>query len=269
MAEQQQWLLRRPRVGVAEDIADQLRRRLLSGELQEGDMLPKQEDLVEAYGVSKAALREALRILETEGLLEVRRGNVGGAIVHIPQPGAAAYTLGLVLQSRQVSFSEVREALSHLEPVCAGLCAARADRRTSVVPALRASQRDLRRAIDDDSSPNTVSAIREFHEALVDGCGNETLIVVVGTLEAIWTTHARSTGESATAAGNLHDPLLRAATAATHEKILGHIERGEVDLATTAARSHLESAGLHRQPLSAEFPVEATAVRDRAPRLKL
>jgi GntR family transcriptional regulator, transcriptional repressor for pyruvate dehydrogenase complex len=264
VVDQQERFVRRPRVGLAEEVADQLRRRLLSGELKEGDMLPKQENLMEAYGVSKVALREALRILETEGLVEVRRGNVGGAVVHIPQPDAAAYTLGLVLQARQVSFVEVRTALLHLEPVCAGLCAGRSDRKKKVVPGLRASQRALRKAIAADNSTETVSAIRGFHEAIVNSCGNETLIVVVGTLEAIWTTHAQVSGASATAAGNLHDPARRAATADVHEEILDHIDHGDVDLATKAARAHLESAGLHSVPISADFPVEAAAIRERA-----
>ena len=44
------------------------------------ELLPKQEDLTDEFGVSKAAIREACRILETEGLLSVRRGNVGGAV---------------------------------------------------------------------------------------------------------------------------------------------------------------------------------------------
>ena len=144
MSEQRDWEVRQPKVGVADDVADQLRRRVLSGDVQDGEMLPKQEELAEIYGVSKIALREALRILETEGLLEVRRGNVGGAVVHIPQPDAASYTLGLVLQARHVPFSEVGTALTHLEPVCAGLCAARKDRRRTVLPALRTAQRELR-----------------------------------------------------------------------------------------------------------------------------
>src|SRR5579859_622143 len=96
---------RRRRVGHAEAVSDQLRRRILSGELREGELLPKQESLVDEYRVSKAALRDALRILDTEGLISVRRGNVGGAVVHIPQPESAAYTLSLVLQARQVPFT--------------------------------------------------------------------------------------------------------------------------------------------------------------------
>jgi len=68
----------RRRYSPAEAVADRLRDRILSGEVPNGGMLPKLEDLTEEFRVSKASLREACRILETEGLLSVLRGNVGG-----------------------------------------------------------------------------------------------------------------------------------------------------------------------------------------------
>src|SRR6202165_2853661 len=90
--------LRQPRL--AELVAESLRLRITSGVLQEGDLLPKLEELIEEFQVSKPSLREALRILETEGLITVRRGNVGGAIVHAPGRQDAGYTIGAVLDSR-------------------------------------------------------------------------------------------------------------------------------------------------------------------------
>ena len=95
--------LRQPRL--AEMVADGLRERILSGELGDGDMLPKQDDLLAEFRVSPPSIREALRILETEGLITVQRGNVGGAIVHRPKPATAAYMLGLVMQSRSVQLA--------------------------------------------------------------------------------------------------------------------------------------------------------------------
>ena len=74
--------LSQPRI--AEMIADSLRRRILEGELADGDVLPKVDDLLLEFPVSKPSIREAMRILETEGLISVRRGNVGGAIIHSP-----------------------------------------------------------------------------------------------------------------------------------------------------------------------------------------
>jgi DNA-binding FadR family transcriptional regulator len=54
-------------------IADSVRRRILAGELNDGDVLPKVDDLLLEFPVSKPSIREAMRILETEGLLSVRR----------------------------------------------------------------------------------------------------------------------------------------------------------------------------------------------------
>jgi DNA-binding FadR family transcriptional regulator len=62
----------------AEIVADELRRQIIDGELSDGDLLPRQDILVEQFNVSLVSLREALRILETEGLVSVRRGNRGG-----------------------------------------------------------------------------------------------------------------------------------------------------------------------------------------------
>ena len=87
---------------IAEIVADELRRQIIDGELADGDLLPRQEVLVEQFNVSLVSLREALRILETEGLVSVRRGNRGGAIVHAPAKTSAAYMLGLLLQSESV-----------------------------------------------------------------------------------------------------------------------------------------------------------------------
>jgi GntR family transcriptional repressor for pyruvate dehydrogenase complex len=253
---------RRRRVGHAETVADDLRRRILSGELADGQVLPKQEDLVVTYRVSKAALRDALRILETEGLLSVRRGNVGGAVVHLPRPGTAAYTLGLVLESRGVSFAEVQVALRQLEPVCAGLCAARSDRRRAVLPSLSGTQRRLRRAIQVDDSDEALAATRDFHEALVTGCGNETLIIVVGTLEAIWTAQAQVSGRLATAAGSRQDPVLRRLVLAEHDELVDCIKRGDVDAAVSSCRTHLQHARLHNVSPPDGAPVDTRMIRD-------
>src|SRR3954469_6123374 len=108
--------LRQPRL--AEMVAAALRKRIVSGIIEDGGMLPKQEDLMAEFGISLPPMREALRILETEGLITVRRGNTGGAVVHQPQAAKAAYMLGLVLESRDVAINDVLEALRRLEPVC-------------------------------------------------------------------------------------------------------------------------------------------------------
>ena len=67
----------------AEMIASEPRASIVR-EAEAGDLLPSERDLIERYDVSRPTLREAMRILETEGLLEIKRGSRGGAIVSEP-----------------------------------------------------------------------------------------------------------------------------------------------------------------------------------------
>jgi DNA-binding FadR family transcriptional regulator len=73
--------LRLPKAG--ELVARHLRNRIIRGELPEGTMLPSEHDLIRQFGVSRPTLREAIRVLESEQLLEITRGLHGGARVLI------------------------------------------------------------------------------------------------------------------------------------------------------------------------------------------
>ena len=84
---------------LAELVANILRQRIIGAELADGEFLPRQEALMEEFHVSRSSIREALRILETEGLVTVKRGKFGGAVVHAPNTHNAAHPLGVILQS--------------------------------------------------------------------------------------------------------------------------------------------------------------------------
>src|SRR4051795_10151578 len=129
--------LRQPRL--ADMVASVLRDRIVNGELGNGDLLPKQDELLEEFRISRPSLREALRILESEGLLTVRRGNVGGSVVEAPNAESSAYMFGLVLQSRRGTGADLADAIRHIEPITASLCAERADREKAVIPQLQAN----------------------------------------------------------------------------------------------------------------------------------
>ena len=200
-------------------------------------MLPKQKDLLEEFGVSKPSIREALRVLEAESLITVRRGNVGGAVVHMPAAASAARTLGMVLGSQNVSLRDLGIALRLIEPVCASLCATRADRNDVVVPALREVQSQAK---DTTDKLLATRLARRFHEILVTKCGNETLITTVGALEALWSSHEQEWAEAVESAGELPDQ--RIASHRHHDQIIKLIAKGDADGAAKALRSHLESS---------------------------
>jgi GntR family transcriptional regulator, transcriptional repressor for pyruvate dehydrogenase complex len=228
---------------VAELVADHLRQRILDGELVDGDLLPKQEELLAEYGVSRPSVREALRILEAEGLVSVRRGKFGGSVVHRPHAANAAYSLGLVLRAGKVPVEDVSAALHMIEPVCASLCAARPDRQETVVPRLRAVHEAARDCIDDAREFTVVS--RRFHEELVACCGNQTLILVIGALESVWSAHATAWAEQHLVHNEFPDRDYRQHGLDDHELLLRLIERGQEEAVARESRRHLEWAPVY------------------------
>jgi len=217
-------------------VATDLRDRILTGDLANEELLPKEDDLRHIYPVSKASIREALRILEAEGLITVRRGNQGGSLIRRPTAANVAYALALVLRAGDVKIEHVATALQETEPVCAALCARRADRAETVVPQLRALHESGMRQIDDVAA--VVALSRSFHEAMVDHCGNGALKVVVGALEAIWSTHERTWSRTSPARLVQLDDRYEALRA--HERILEAIEQGEPAAAHRLAAGHLQ-----------------------------
>src|SRR5438128_6589250 len=94
----------------AELVAGHVRSQIVRGELSEGDALPPESALMEQFDISRPTLREAFRILESEGLITVRRGARGGARVQVPTGDMAAQYAGLVLQHRSTTLSDVFDA---------------------------------------------------------------------------------------------------------------------------------------------------------------
>ncbi len=215
-------------------MASKLRDDILSGRLREGDILPTQESLFQEFGVSPPALREAIHLLETDGLISVRRGNVGGAVVQMPSADRTAHMIGMVLQTRSATPADVSEALLRLEPICAGMCAARDDRATEVVPYLQ-DEIDLQTAQFEDTSQYVPNA-RRFHEALVSRCGNEPMILLIGSLELIWSAH-----ESSVWGDDVDQKTMRAALR-DHQRLLDAIAEGNAARATKLAADHLTAA---------------------------
>src|ERR1700729_4182654 len=82
----------------AELVAAELRRKIVRGELAEGDALPSEAALMADFAVSRPTLREAFRVLESESLISIRRGARGGARVQVPNGNVAASYAGLVLE---------------------------------------------------------------------------------------------------------------------------------------------------------------------------
>ena len=243
--------IRQPRV--AEIVASRLRDEILAGRLKEGDVLPSQESLFQQFGVSPPALREAIHILETDGLISVRRGNVGGAVVHLPSAARTAHMISMVLQTRNSTPADVSEALLHLEPICAGMCASREDRLTEVVPYLQA-EIDLQTEQFDDVSAYVPNA-RRFHEALVSRCGNEPMILLIGSLELVWSAHESSVWSD----DDVNHKTMRAALR-DHQRLLDAIRDGSAPRAARLAQDHLAAARRNTLAVGADKTIEAKLI---------
>lgn len=243
---------------LAEQIADDLREQILRGELTDGDLLPKESELRELYPASKPTFREAMRILESEGLVSVRRGNQGGAVVHRPTARHVAYTLGLVLASDQITIDEVASALQEVEPACAALCARRRDRKRAVVPELRRLHQRYVDTIDDQVA--VVGWSRAFHEALVSLCGNAPLIVVAGALERMWSAHEKgwATRIAESAPVKMAE---RVAAGDTHQQIIDLIDDGDADGVRRLAADHLAHAQRNPKPSRESIRIDPSLVR--------
>lgn len=248
--------IRQPRV--AEIVASRLRDDILSGRIKEGDVLPSQDGLLAEFGVSPPALREAIHILETDGLISVRRGNVGGAVVHPPSAERTAHMISMVLQTRAATPADVSGALMHLEPICAGMCAARDDRMTEVVPYLEAEIRTQTEQFDNLS--RYVPNARRFHEAVVSRCGNEPMILLIGSLELIWSSHESSVWSDDC---NTADPTTRNTMRAAlrdHQRLVDAIRDGNEARAVKLARDHLAAARRNTLAVGADKTIEAKLI---------
>ena len=221
----------RPRV--AEMIANEIRHRILDGQLVDGDMLPKVDDLADDFRVSKPSVREAMRILETEGLISARRGGAGGAEVHMPTAATAAHTLGMILQS--TTLADLATALLALEPACAAKTAEREDRGEAVIPHLHHLHRELEERRGDPAGFSMVA--RQFHQAIVSGCGNSALALVAGALESLWSQHESTWLEFRDA--ELDDDEVAVRVLKAHVRIIEAIESGDAVDARRLVAQHL------------------------------
>ena len=104
-------------------LADQLRKQILGGELAPGAPLPTERDLVLQTRLSRGSVREALRILEAEGLVSTRPGRLGGSVARQPGDESLAKYINLFVHGRGISLKSVLQTREAIEPSLARLAA--------------------------------------------------------------------------------------------------------------------------------------------------
>jgi GntR family transcriptional regulator, transcriptional repressor for pyruvate dehydrogenase complex len=183
---------------------------------------------------------------------------MGGAVVHPSSAERTAHMISMVLQARSATPADVSGALLHLEPICAGMCAAREDRMAEVVPQLEA---EIRLQTEQfDNLPRYVPNARRFHEAIVSRCGNEPMILLIGSLELIWSAHESSVwSDERDAADPLNHKTMRAALR-DHQRLLDAIRDGNSAGAVRLAQDHLAAAGRNTLAVGADRTIEAKLI---------
>src|ERR1700753_3332116 len=104
-------------------LARELRERILSGELAEVTALPAERELVKQTQMSRATVREALRILEVQNLVRVKAGRAGGAFVQRPTTKSMASSVSMLIRGRRIKLVDLMETREAREPFCAELAA--------------------------------------------------------------------------------------------------------------------------------------------------
>jgi DNA-binding FadR family transcriptional regulator len=177
---------------VSQIVADDLRRKIAHGVYGDGANLPPESHLITHYGVSRPTIREAVRILETEGLIVTSRGGPKGAKVQSFSSSQAARMAGLVLQVRGASILDVFKLRTIIEPAAARELAERQPRPDlSGLDALL----DAFEAAADNPRQLT-RLLQRFDEQLMELTGNQALRLVSQMVNHIIELHIASIPES-------------------------------------------------------------------------
>lgn len=208
-----------------DDIADQLRTRIMGGELGPGDRLPNERDLAAQLGVARPTLREAIRLLVGEGFLNSRRGNAGGTFVSdLSEPRLA--WLHRVRQHPE----EIRDVYEHrmaLEQHAVSLAA----RRHSPEDV-----RNIRSALLAAAHPASRQTFRQadhrFHLAIADAAGSPRIAAAI----------ARIRGEIFVSVDTLSYQDHFDQNVVEHAAIARAVERGDAARAARAMAAHLRSS---------------------------
>ena len=107
---------------VFQDVVEQIQEAILDGRLTAGQTLPAERELKETFNISRGTLREALRVLEQKGLIEIKLGVGGGSVVKAVDTDQISESLGLLIRSQKVSLNHLAQFREDVE----GIVAARA-----------------------------------------------------------------------------------------------------------------------------------------------
>ena len=214
-----------PHAKLAEVVAGRIRDDLVAGHRTAGEVVGSETELLEKYGVSRAVLREAVRLLEHHSVARMRRGPGGGLVVSTPDPQACVDTMALYLTYLEVTGEDLIAVREALELGMISKVTAQHDRPET---AQRLDHAVLAMPADDDHQ----SWADLFHTELACLAGNQVLELFLRILTELWRRHA-------TAAGHVAGAGSPSEVQHAHRKIADAILAGDEGVARHRLRRHL------------------------------
>jgi DNA-binding FadR family transcriptional regulator len=210
-------------VKASERVAQDIVRDIVRRGLATGDRLPLEAAMVEEYGVSRTSLREALRLLEVQGLISLKPGPGGGPVVGTVEPSHLARTAALYFHLSAATYDDLMRAQVLMESTCARLAAMNPERETFMAPWL---EQEL-----PGDTPTYRDATVGFHGAVYDATSNPVLSLLTQAVTHIVTQHVIGT----------MDPVeLRARIVDEHEELARVIASGDADRSEKMMTEHFE-----------------------------
>jgi DNA-binding FadR family transcriptional regulator len=218
----------RRRSKVSHLVASEIVRDIVEMGLKEGDQLPNESAMLEEFDVGRASLREALRMLESFGLIAIKQGQKGGPVVAAIDPVDLARSLSFYFHMTGATYGDLIEARLIIEPVMARLAAERQDEE---------QMKQLREVIEREQEapldePVYVARANEFHYMVSGMSGNHVLDLIGRSLRALYQEGTRS--------GALLPPETRPVARELHKEISEAIIGGDGELAQSLMARHLE-----------------------------
>ena len=211
----------------ADVLAEVLREQILEGQLGEGSTLPSERALAEQSGLSRATVREALLILELDGLVLTRTGRKGGTEVVRPRSERVQRSIRTFLRGQGVRFESVLQAREAIEPQSARLAA------LHHTPEDWARLSQCHQAIADhiDDVPSFLQANLDWHVSLVQASHNELLIAFTQAIAQVV--------YKATDLRGFNSPEVRQAVVQAHQKVMDALGQRDADAAWRRMGRHV------------------------------
>ncbi|WP_102225987.1 FadR/GntR family transcriptional regulator [Acidimangrovimonas sediminis] len=167
------------RLSRPERVAEAIKAWVVDERLQPGDRLPSEPELIERFAMAKSTIREAMRLLEAQGLVRTRTGPGGGSFVHEVSRGRAQALLGNYFYFRDLTIRDIYQLRRALEPELAASLAGKLSEETLGRLGENIHEYDMPAKTPEEERAQHVASLR-FHQILAEAAENELLGFIIG-----------------------------------------------------------------------------------------